>query len=54
MTDSSTDTLARSSLEGMLSEHDAVANLAVRDLKLARHFYEETLGKSRSAARATS
>ena len=42
MTESST--LERSSLAGVLSETDAVANLAVRDLKLARHFYEQVLG----------
>jgi catechol 2,3-dioxygenase-like lactoylglutathione lyase family enzyme len=38
------DTLEKPSLAGVLSESDAVANLAVRDLKLARHFYEEVLG----------
>ena len=37
-------TLERSSVAGVLSESDAVANLAVRDIKLARHFYEKTLG----------
>jgi catechol 2,3-dioxygenase-like lactoylglutathione lyase family enzyme len=31
-------------IAGCLSECDAVANLAVRDLDLARHFYEEVLG----------
>jgi catechol 2,3-dioxygenase-like lactoylglutathione lyase family enzyme len=44
MTDASTDTLTRPSIAGCLSESDAVANLAVRDLSLARHFYEEVLG----------
>jgi catechol 2,3-dioxygenase-like lactoylglutathione lyase family enzyme len=44
VSDSDTDTLEPSSLAGVLSETDAVANLAVRDLKLARHFYEQTLG----------
>ena len=44
MTESSSDTLVRTSIAGALSESDAVANLAVRDLKLARHFYEEVLG----------
>ncbi len=38
------DALEKPSLAGVLSESDAVANLAVRDLKLARHFYEEVLG----------
>jgi len=28
----------------MLSHHDAVANIAVRDIAAARHFYEGTLG----------
>jgi len=31
-------------IAGCLSECDAVANLAVRDINLARHFYEEVLG----------
>ena len=44
MIESGTDALDRSSLAGMLTESDAVANLAVRDLKLARHFYEQVLG----------
>ena len=30
--------------QGSLAEQDAVANLAVRDLKTARKFYEETVG----------
>jgi catechol 2,3-dioxygenase-like lactoylglutathione lyase family enzyme len=44
MTESPSDTLERPRVAGVLSESDAVANLAVRDLKLARHFYEEVLG----------
>ena len=44
MTESTSDTLTRSSVAGVLTEVDAVANLAVRDLKPARDFYEETLG----------
>ena len=32
------------SVAGCLTECDAVANLAVRDIHLARHFYEEVLG----------
>jgi len=40
----SSDTLNPASIAGCLSESDAVANLAVRDIKLARHFYEEVLG----------
>jgi catechol 2,3-dioxygenase-like lactoylglutathione lyase family enzyme len=31
-------------IAGCLSECNAVANLAVRDINLARHFYEEVLG----------
>lgn len=41
---SGSDTLDRTSVAGVLTESDAVANLAVRDLKLAKHFYEEVLG----------
>jgi catechol 2,3-dioxygenase-like lactoylglutathione lyase family enzyme len=37
-------TLEKPSLAGALSQSDAIANLAVRDLKLARHFYAEVLG----------
>ena len=44
MTNSRDETLTRTSIAGVLSESDAVANLAVRDLKLARHFYEQVLG----------
>ena len=45
MTDASSDTLARpTSVAGVLTGTDAIANLAVRDLALARDFYEETLG----------
>lgn len=33
----------------MLSHHDAVANIAVRDIAAARHFYENTLGLAVSA-----
>ena len=45
MTDASSDTLVRpSSVAGVLTETDAIANLAVRDLPLARDFYEDTLG----------
>jgi catechol 2,3-dioxygenase-like lactoylglutathione lyase family enzyme len=29
---------------GMLSDHDAMATIAVRDLAAARRFYEDTLG----------
>ena len=47
MAQNPTETLERPSLAGVLSETDAVANLAVRDLKLARHFYEEVLGFER-------
>ena len=31
-------------IAGCLTECDAVPNLAVRDISLARHFYEEVLG----------
>ena len=45
MTDASSDTLVRpSSVAGVLTGSDATANLAVRDLTLARDFYEDTLG----------
>ncbi len=45
MTDASSDTLIRpASIAGALSGSDAIANLAVRDLALARDFYEDTLG----------
>ena len=45
MTDASSDTLFRpASVAGVLSGSDAVANLAVRDMRLARDFYEDTLG----------
>ncbi len=44
MTESPSEILERPSVAGVLTEADAVANLAVRDLKLARHFYEEVLG----------
>ena len=44
MTATDSDTLVRPSLAGMLSETDAVANLAVKDLHRARRFYEGTLG----------
>jgi len=33
----------------MLSHHDAVANIAVSDMAVARHFYEDTLGLTVSA-----
>jgi catechol 2,3-dioxygenase-like lactoylglutathione lyase family enzyme len=33
----------------MLSHHDAVANIAVRNIATARHFYEDTLGLTVSA-----
>lgn len=44
MTQPPTDILERPSVAGVLSESDAFANLAVRDLRIARHFYEEVLG----------
>jgi catechol 2,3-dioxygenase-like lactoylglutathione lyase family enzyme len=44
MAESSSDTLERPGTTGVLSDADAVANLATRDLKRARHFYEQTLG----------
>ena len=45
MTDASSDTLVRpSSVAGVLTGSDAIANLAVRNLDLARDFYEDTLG----------
>ena len=45
MTDASSDTLTRpASIAGALTGSDAIANLAVRDLALARDFYEDTLG----------
>lgn len=45
MTNASSDTLDRpSSVAGVLTGSDAIANLAVRDLALARDFYEDTLG----------
>jgi catechol 2,3-dioxygenase-like lactoylglutathione lyase family enzyme len=34
----------------MLNHHDAVATLAVRNITIARHFYESTLGLTVSAA----
>ena len=43
MPDTASDTEARPALR-LLAETDAIANLAVRDLKRARHFYEEMLG----------
>ena len=42
MTDS--DTLSPSAVAGLLAKTDAIANLAVRDLEHARHFYEQRLG----------
>jgi catechol 2,3-dioxygenase-like lactoylglutathione lyase family enzyme len=33
----------------MLSHHDAVAHIAVRNIAVARHFYEDTLGLTVSA-----
>ncbi|HEV2864927.1 MAG TPA: VOC family protein [Allosphingosinicella sp.] len=45
MTDSSSDTLTRpATVAGVLTETDAVANLPVRNMALARDFYESTLG----------
>ena len=44
MTDTSTETLSRPNVAGMLTEADAIANLAVSDLARARRFYEQTLG----------
>ena len=41
---SESETLTGTSVAGVLGESDAVANLAVRDLKLAGHFYEQVLG----------
>jgi len=44
MTDG-TDTLIRpAAVAGVLTETDAIANLAVRNMALARDFYEDTLG----------
>lgn len=44
MSESQSETLARPAVAGVLTETDAVANLAVKDIARARHFYEETLG----------
>jgi catechol 2,3-dioxygenase-like lactoylglutathione lyase family enzyme len=44
MPESQSETLVRSNVAGMLSEADAVANLAVKDMARARQFYEGTLG----------
>ena len=44
MTDASAETLSRPTVNGLLAETDAVANLAVKDLPKARRFYEEVLG----------
>lgn len=45
MTEGSSDTLFRpASVAGVLSGSDAIANLAVRDMRVARDFYEDTLG----------
>jgi catechol 2,3-dioxygenase-like lactoylglutathione lyase family enzyme len=35
----------------MLSHHDAVANIAVRGIAAARHFYEDTLGLTVAATK---
>jgi catechol 2,3-dioxygenase-like lactoylglutathione lyase family enzyme len=43
MSETGSETLTRATA-GVLSDSDAVANLAVSDLKRARHFYEATLG----------
>ena len=44
MADSDVADAARANASAILTEADAVANLAVRDLKRARYFYEELLG----------
>ena len=44
MSEAQTDTLSRPAVAGMLTETDAFANLAVKDIARARHFYENTLG----------
>ena len=44
MAQSTDNMLERPRSAGVLTEVDAVANLAVRDLKRARHFYEQLLG----------
>ena len=44
MAQSTDDTLERPRAAGVLTDADAVANLAVRDLDRARHFYEQLLG----------
>ena len=44
MSESQSETLTRPAVAGGLTETDAVANLAVKDIARARRFYEETLG----------
>ena len=44
MSEAQTDTLSRPAVAGVLTETDAMANLAVRDIARARQFYEGTLG----------
>ena len=44
MSESQSETLICPSVAGMLTETDAIANLAVRDLAEAERFYEGTLG----------
>jgi catechol 2,3-dioxygenase-like lactoylglutathione lyase family enzyme len=44
MSESESDTLLRPAVAGMLTETDAFANLAVKDIARARDFYENTLG----------
>ena len=44
MTEASAETLSRPTAGGFLTDSDAVANLAARDLPKARRFYEEVLG----------
>lgn len=44
MDQADSDLIERPSIAGMLTEADAIANLAVRDIAVARRFYEGTLG----------
>lgn len=44
MSESQGETLVRPAVAGMLTETDAIANLAVKDLAAAQRFYEGMLG----------
>ena len=44
MPEPQSDTLLRPAVAGMLTETDAVANLAVKDIARARRFFEDMLG----------